>query len=70
MIYEYKCKCGNQWSETRKMEDRNEPSQCNCGKMGRRVLSALPSYYNRTHPDIKQDIHELVAGVPGNIDQY
>lgn len=35
------------------------------------MLSVLPSYYVKTHPDIKQDIHELIAGEPAsNITEY
>ncbi len=37
---------------------------------GTRLVSTVPWWFNKTHPDIKQDMHELVAGVPGNIEEY
>lgn len=66
MIYAYKCKCGNKWEVKRKLCDYSLPATCDCGEVGIRVLSVLPSSSRRTHPDIKQDIHELVAGVPAS----
>jgi putative FmdB family regulatory protein len=66
MIYEYRCGCGNKWEEVRKLSDYSQPAFCECGEVGKRVLSALPSSSRRTHPDVKQDIHELVAGVPAS----
>ena len=67
MIYEYSCDCGNRWEESLKLKDRFSPVFCECGKRGTRLLSAVPSFFRKTHPDVKQDMHELVAGVPGNI---
>lgn len=65
MLYEYKCgSCKTTWEVKRPLAEWDKTSQCQCGSEGRRILSALPSYFNRTHPDIKQDIHELVAGEP------
>ena len=66
MIYEYGCKCGTEWIETRKLRDFAAPAYCKCGKEGSRIYSAIPSFSRKTHPDVKQDMHELVAGVPGN----
>ena len=68
MIYEYRCtKCAIIWEKKCSLENRNKPSKCTlCGKAGKRMLSAIPSYFNRTHPDIKQDISELVAGIPAS----
>ncbi len=66
MIYEYGCECGAKWDETRKMCDVHAPAHCECGKKGTRIFSAIPSFTRKTHPDVKQDMHELVAGIPGN----
>ncbi len=66
MIYEYGCECGAEWDETRKLRDVSAPAYCKCGKKGTRIISAVPSFTRRTHPDVKQDMHELVAGIPGN----
>lgn len=66
MIYEYRCGCGSKWEESRKLSEYSQPAACDCGEVGERVLSSLPSSFRRTHPDVKQDIHELVAGVPAS----
>ncbi len=66
MIYEYGCECGAKWDETRKLCDVYAPARCKCGKKGIRIISAVSSFIRKTHPDVKQDMHELVAGIPGN----
>lgn len=66
MIYEYRCGCGNSWDDVRTVAERHNPSYCKCGKEGTRIISAVPSFFRKTHPDIKQDIHELVAGEPAS----
>lgn len=38
----------------------------NCGEVGKRMLSALPSFFRKTHPDVKQDMHEMIAGEPAS----
>lgn len=69
MIYTYKCECSNRWEEHKKLCDSSQPSFCECEKEGAKVLFATPSFFHRTHPDIKQDIHELIAGEPANISE-
>jgi len=68
MIYEFKCNdCKATWSVTRKLDEWDHPSFCpKCTGEGKRVLSALPWFFNKTHPDVKQDMHELVAGEPAS----
>jgi hypothetical protein len=66
MIYAYKCECGNQWEDHKKLCDFSQPSYCKCGEEGAKVLFATPSFFRKTHPDIKQDMHELIAGEPAS----
>ena len=66
MIYEYQCSCGNKWERLCSLKDKETPSYCQCGKEGERLISAVPFFFRRTHPDVKQDMHELVAGESGN----
>lgn len=73
MIYEYQCYvCQINWTRHCSVEDRNKPEPCpECGEPGIRIVSAIPSYFHYTHPDVKQDMHELVAGEPpGNLLEY
>lgn len=64
MIYEYSCSCGKTWTKHRPVKDRNKPTVCECGGTGKRLISAVPWYFNKTHPDVKQDMHEMIAGEP------
>ncbi len=66
MIYEYQCECGNKWEDIRKLSERDIPSYCNCGEEGIRLISVVPFFFKKTHPDVKQDIHELIAGEPAS----
>jgi len=68
MIYEYQCSsCERVWELFRSIEDRDYPTRCNkCGGDGKKILSANPSWFNRTHPDVKQPMEELVAGIPAS----
>jgi len=65
MFYEYKCdQCEDVQELMRSVADRNAPVHCKCGSPARKIPSAFNWYFHRTHPDVKQDMHELVAGVP------
>jgi len=67
MIYEYKCDgCSNLWVRECALAERNNPEKCSCGGVGRRLISSVPFRHNRTHPDVKQPMEELVAGIPGS----
>lgn len=68
MIYEYKCNtCEIAWDVQRPLKNYDLSSPCpSCNKEGMRLLSVLPMHFRKTHPDIKQDIHELIAGEPAS----
>lgn len=68
MLYEYSCTvCDINWEKVSSVKDRNNPSLCpSCNTPGKRWLSAVPFHFSKTHPDVKQDMHELVAGVPAS----
>lgn len=52
MIYVYECACGKTKEEFRKVDDRNDPVACDCGKPMERVIgghSVIPDmapYYD------------------------
>ena len=66
MIYEYKCdECDDVFEAFRAVRERKFPIKCDCGGDGEIQVSRHTSwYFHRTHPDVKQDMHEMVAGVP------
>ena len=67
MIYEYQCqRCDRVWELFRPMSRRDHRTACTCGGAGKPILSSVPSWFNRTHPDVKQPMDELVAGVPAS----
>ena len=68
MIYEYKCtSCENIWDKWRSIKDRNKKTRCPlCKEEGKLAVSGFDWYFHRTHPDVKQDMGELVAGIPAS----
>jgi len=66
MIYEYKCgSCGDLFEDFRTVDERELPIKCACGGNGKIQVSRHTSwYFHRTHPDVHQDMHEIVAGEP------
>lgn len=64
IMYEFKCVCGNQWDEWK--NNSSDPAICKCGEAGVRLLSSPSIIQRKTHPDVHQDMHELIAGEPAS----
>ena len=64
IVYEYGCVCGNKWDEWQK--NYSDPVYCECGEKGVRLISSPAIIQRKTHPDVHQDMHELIAGVPAS----
>lgn len=64
MLYEYKCiSCDHIWTKYRPVKDRHKKTRCSlCKEKGKLAVSRFDWYFHRTHPDVKQDIGEMIAG--------
>lgn len=62
IMREYGCDCGNKWDGW----DTTDPVCCECGKEGVRLLSSPAFFHRKSHPDVHQDMHELIAGEPAS----
>ena len=70
MIYEFDCSCGTEWTESRQIADRHEPSKCGgCGVhvQKREIPSRLGGIYGAADWNTQCFNHGLGTGVRNNL---